>query len=110
MNSGNSGGGSEIGGQSHVQGFNEPARVEHGGHGIDIGGEAVDEFESSRGVHPGIGGDHKDAGTDAAEGDQYSGQPMGAGGNAVPTVEIDTEEDGFGEEGEAFERERHADD
>jgi hypothetical protein len=40
----------------------------------------------------------------------HAGRQMRAWWNAIPRVEVDAEEDRFGEEREPFERERHADD
>ena len=52
----------------------------------------------------------EDARDRAADGDDDAGAQVGPWADAFPAVEVDAEEDGFGEEREPFEGERHPDD
>ena len=61
-------GGGGVGGEGHVQRLLEPGVVEEGGDRVDVGGLAIDDVEAGRAVHPGVGGEHEDAGEGAGDG------------------------------------------
>lgn len=100
----------DVGGERHVGGLGGERGRAEGGEGVDADELAVDEFEAHGGVHPGVDGDDEHAAREAGEGDDDAAGEVEAGGEAVAAVEVEAEEDGFDEEREAFEAERHADD
>ncbi len=102
--------GGDVGSERAVEGLVEPGGVEHRIPRIDVGDVAVDDVESLGGVHPGVDGDDEDGGDGGANEERDADEQVCKGGEAVPAVDVHGEEDGLGEEREAFEGEGHADD
>ena len=89
-----------VGRERHMQGLGERGRVEHRRDRVDVDRPAVYEVKAGRRVHPGIGDHHEDARQPAAHRHEPAGREMGTRRDAIPAVEVDAEEDRFGEEGE----------
>ena len=99
------------GGQDHVGGLHRRGGVEHRrpGIGIDhIPGRV--EPEAGGLVHPGVGRHHEPGRGHAGHHDRDAGQEVDPGGEAIPPVEVEPDEDRLDEEGDALHREGQADD
>ncbi len=102
--------GGRVGRERHVEHLGEGGRVHHRRDGVDVDGPPFHPAEAGGRVHPGVGDDHEDPGEHAADRDGPARGQVRARGDALPAVQVDSEEDRLGEEGEALEREGHADD
>src|SRR5260221_3184143 len=89
--------GGGVGSQQHMKGLWPRRGIEHGLHWMDIGRLTVLQSKPDRRIHPRIREDHKHSRGCSGCGYQHASGKMRAGRNAVPTVEIDTEENRFGE-------------
>ena len=96
--------------ERHVQGLRRGGRVSHGRERIHIDRLAVRERESRRRVHPRVRDHDEDAGRHAARGHGHACPEVRAPRDTIPAVQVDAQEDRFGEEREPLEGERHADD
>jgi hypothetical protein len=98
------------GGEGHVYRLGERRRIGHRREGGDVDQPPVRKREARGTVHPGVGGDDEDPGEDPPEGYENAGGEVEAGGDAVPAVQVDPEEDRLGEEGESLQGEGEPDD
>jgi len=98
------------GGERHVERLVERGWIEHRREGGNVDRLPVRKGEARRAVHPGVGGNDEDPGEDPAEGHENAGCEVKARGDAIPPVQVDSEEDRLGEEGESLQREGEADD
>lgn len=84
--------------------------VEHRGQRLHVDDLAVREAEAAGLVHPGVDRDDEERRREPADHDGDAGQQVLPGRKAVPAVEVDADEDGLEEEGDALDRERQPDD
>jgi hypothetical protein len=100
-----------VGAQPHVGELQERAWVEHRAPGVHVGHPpAGGEGEAGGHVHPGVDGDDAVAAEDAGGHHRREHPQVQAGRKPVPAVEVDAQEDRFGEERQALERERQPED
>lgn len=110
MDAGDGEPGGGVGGERHVQRLGERGGVGHRGERPDVHGLSAEHLEPCRRVHPCVRDDDEDPGQHAAQRHHDSGEDVRRSTHAIPRVEVDAEEDGFGEEREPFEGEGHAED
>src|SRR5450631_1172656 len=93
---------SGIGGQQHMKRLRPRGRIEHRSHRTYSGRLTVQEKKASRRIHPGVGENHKHSLGCSGYGDEHARSKMRLGWKAVPSVEINAEENRFREKSETF--------
>ena len=100
--------GDQVGGWKHVEELGEHGAVEHRGPGVHVGhltrGQVMRDVEPGGFVHPAVHGEDEERPDDSRQGDRDQRGQVELGREASPAVEVDAEEDGLQEEGDAFER------
>src|SRR5437667_3872011 len=78
------------------------AGVEDGRPAIDAGEIAILYFKAGRGIHPGVDRDDDKGGKNAGDPDRKRAEPVRTRRKTIPTIEVDTDKDGFHEEENAL--------
>ena len=109
VHGGNAEGGRQVSADHHVARLGCPGRVENRGQRVHVRDMPVLEAEPARHVHPRVGRDDEERRRDSGYGNREAHQPVDAGREPLPAVQVDAEEDGLDEEGERLEREGQTD-
>ena len=96
--------------QQHVHHLGARGGVEHRGERIQLADPAVDQSKSGRCIHPRVGRHHEGSRKRAANRDHDAGEHVCPRTELLPAVQVQTKEDRFQKEREAFQRKRHPDD
>ena len=99
----------DVGGERPVHHFVQREWRRHGAERVHVDELAVQHPKSRRRVHPRVGDGDEQRGRGAAHCHGQSSGDVDLLGNAVPAVQVDTEEDGLREERESLQRKRHGD-
>ncbi len=94
--------------KQHVDHLCRGGRGQEGRKRLRADDPPVDLPHSARDVHPRVRGDDEQGRQGARDGDRDHRQPVSPGGQALPPVEVQADEDRLDEEREALEGERQA--